>query len=48
VICAIQPDVLVKETERQLDRSSNIISYVGFSEDWARSNGKIVYQGKES
>ena len=43
VIYEIEPDVLVKETERQLDRSRNAISHVGFSEGWARSNGKVVY-----
>ena len=45
VIYEIQPGILLKETERQLDRSSNVISHVGFSEEWAKSNGKIVYQG---
>lgn len=47
VIYGIQPKVLLKETERQLDRSSNVISHVGFSENWAKQNGKIVYQDKE-
>ena len=36
-------DVL-EETERQLDRSGNKISHVGFSEKWAQEHGKIVYQ----
>lgn len=43
-IYEIEPNVLLEETERQLDRSSNEISHVGFSEDWARLNGKVVYQ----
>ncbi len=43
-IYEIEPDVLLKETVRQLDRSRNVISHVGFSEDWARQNGKLVYQ----
>ena len=47
VIYEIQPDVLLKETERQLDRSSNDISHVGFSEGWAEENGHIVFQGQE-
>lgn len=47
IIYEIQPSVLLKETERQLDRSSNEISHVGFSEDWAKPNSKIVYQDKE-
>lgn len=45
VIYEIRPNVLLKETERQLDRSSNVISHVGFSEDWAKLNGRMVYQG---
>lgn len=43
VIYEIEPKVLVKETERQLDRSSNSISHVGFSENWAKENSKVVY-----
>ena len=44
IIYEIKPLVLLKETERQLDRSSNAISHVGFSGEWANKNGKIVYQ----
>lgn len=47
VICEIQPNVLLKEAERQLDRSSNQISHVGFSEGWAKLNGRVIYQDKE-
>ncbi len=43
-IYEIEPEILVAETERQLDRSRNPISHVGFSENWARTNGKLVYQ----
>ncbi len=46
IIYEIEPAAVVTETERQLDRSRNAISHVGFSEDWARSNGRIVYQDK--
>lgn len=46
IIYEIHPNALLKETERQLDRSSNAISHVGFSENWAKSNGEIVYQDK--
>ncbi len=46
IIYEIQPSILLKETERQLDRSSNAISHVGFSEDWAKLNSKVVYQDK--
>lgn len=44
VIYEIEPQVLLKETEKQLNRSSNAISHVGFSENWAEENGKIMYQ----
>ena len=44
VIYEIKPLVLLRETEHQLDRSRNAISHVGFSENWARQNGKAVYQ----
>lgn len=45
-IYELEPSVVVDETERQLDRSRNAISHVGFSEDWARRNGILVYQDK--
>lgn len=44
VIYEIEPSVLVAETERQLDRSSNAISHVGFNENWAKNNSKVVFQ----
>jgi hypothetical protein len=44
VIYEIEPSVLVTETERQLDRSRNSISHVGFTEAWVRNNGKVVYK----
>ncbi len=43
-IYEIQPEIMVKETERQLDRSGNAISHVGFSESWAIQNAKVVYR----
>ncbi|MBM3335609.1 hypothetical protein FJY63_13200 [Candidatus Sumerlaeota bacterium] len=46
VIYELEPMVVVEETNRQLDRSRNVISHVGFSEDWARENGHVVYQDK--
>ena len=46
VIYELDPQVVLAETERQLDRSRNAISHVGFSEDWARLNGGVVYQDK--
>lgn len=48
VIYKIEPEVLLRETERQLDRSSNDISHVGFSENWAQLNGRVVFQDKQN
>lgn len=42
-IYEITPKKLAIETERQLDRSRNAISHVGFTEKWAAENGKLVY-----
>lgn len=42
-IYEIEPTVLLQETERQLDRSNNEISHVGFSEDWAKTYGRVIY-----
>lgn len=47
VIYKLEPEIVVRETERQLDRSGNEISHVGFSERWVRENGKIVYEDKK-
>lgn len=44
VIYELEPDVVLAETSRQLGRSINAISHVGFAEPWAKKNGKIVYQ----
>jgi len=43
-IYELDPNVVLREAERQLDRSRNEISHVGFSEVWARENGGVVYQ----
>lgn len=43
VIYELDPDVVLVETNRQLDRSRNDISHVGFGEPWANQNGKVVY-----
>lgn len=45
-IYEIPPVRLLAETERQLDRSRNDISHVGFSESWAAENGAAVYRHK--
>lgn len=44
----IDPDVLMTEAHRQLDRSRNVISHVRFSEAWARTHGRIVYDAHTS
>jgi len=46
VIYELDPEIMLAEADRQLDRSRNTISHVGFSEDWARLNGCVVYQDK--
>jgi len=46
VIYELTPDLVVQEAERQLDRSRNAISHVGFSEEWARRSGRAVYEDK--
>jgi hypothetical protein len=46
-IYEVQPKVLLKETKRQLDRSSNAISHVGFSENWAKEHGVAVFASEE-
>lgn len=48
VIYELEPSVVVTETERQLDRSRNAISHVGFSENWAQKNGYVVYRDKDA
>jgi hypothetical protein len=46
-IYEIEPEVLVAETERKLNKSKNSISHVGFTEEWAKSNGKVVYRSED-
>jgi len=48
VIYEVSPEMMVREAERQLDRSRNAISHVGFSESWAKQNGRLVYEDKTS
>jgi hypothetical protein len=47
IIYELEPSVVLVETERQLDRSSNDISHVGFSEPWVKKSGKVVYQDQK-
>ena len=43
-IYELEPDVVERESVRQLDRSENDISHVGFSIGWTRDHGRVVYQ----
>lgn len=45
-IYELDPAVVIEETKRQLDRSRNAISHVGFSINWAIQNGRLVYEDK--
>jgi len=47
-IYELEPSVVLAETERQLDRSSNDISHVGFPIAWAIQNGKLIYEDQKS
>ena len=42
-IYEIDPKIVEGEAKRQLKRSRNRISHVGFSESWAKENGSRVY-----
>ena len=42
-IYEFMPHILLREAERQLDASSNEISHIGVSENWAKENGTVVY-----
>ena len=44
VIYELETSVVVEETERQLDRSRNAISHVGFSENWVQPRSTVVYE----
>lgn len=44
LIFEIKPDIALSNAEYQLNRTQNIISHISFSEKWARTNGKIVYE----
>ena len=37
-------ETVAVEAERQLDRSRNAISHIGFSETWAKKNGMVVFE----
>ena len=46
IIYEIDPNIALAEAERQLDRSRNAISHVGFSIRWASRNGRVVYEDR--
>ncbi len=43
-IYELEPYVVEREAVRQLDRSANDISHIGFSISWTREHGRVVYQ----
>lgn len=43
IVYKVPIEIILKETERQLDVSSNDISHVGFTKKWCENNGQIVY-----
>jgi len=47
VIYELEPQSVLPETERQLDKSKNAISHVGFTESWAKAHGRVVYKDKD-
>ena len=47
VIYELEPETVLAEAERQLDRSGNRISHVAFPVRWARDNGKVVYEDSD-
>ena len=47
-IYELEPHIVEAETKRKLDRSKNDISHVGFSESWARKNGRVVYSAQDA
>ena len=44
VIYELEPEAVLEEAERQLDRSRNAISHVGFGIRWVRQHGEVVYE----
>ena len=43
-IFEVESPIMLREAERQLDRSRNAISHIGFTIRWAQENGKQVYK----
>jgi len=47
VIYELEPNTVLPETIRKLERGKNDIGHVGFPEAWAKINGKVVYQDQK-
>ena len=43
-IYEVEVQIVLKEAERQLDRSRNDISHIGFTIKWVQENGRQIYQ----
>ncbi len=48
IIFKVSVETILRETERQLDASSNDISHVGFTKKWCEKNGEVVYKKNDS
>lgn len=46
VIYELDPEVVLAEAERKLDRSRNDISHIGFSTKWASQKGRVAYEDR--
>ena len=43
-IYEVSTDLIFEETNRQLNKSKNVISHVGFDETFAINNGKLIWE----
>lgn len=48
VVYELEVEPVLRETERQLDRSSNAISHVGFSEGWVKQRASVVFEDSKA
>lgn len=47
-IYELEPDLMERDTVRQLDSSANDISHVGYPIGWTRDHGRVVYQNQRA
>jgi len=47
-IYEVEPEIFLKEAQRQLGASKNIISHMGVSKNWVIENGSLVYMAKDA